>query len=55
MYYMWINKNLVHQVGDQTKVSIKYCMNLQLSATYFSYILLQCLINREKHNGDALP
>jgi len=21
MYYMWINKNLVHQVGDQTKVS----------------------------------
>ena len=20
MYYMWINKNLVHQVGDQIKV-----------------------------------
>jgi hypothetical protein len=20
MYYLWINKNLVHQVGDQTKV-----------------------------------
>ena len=26
MYYMWINKNLVHQVGDQTK-DIIYCQN----------------------------
>ena len=24
MYYMWINKNLVHQVGDQTKVITQY-------------------------------
>jgi len=24
MYYMWINKNLVHQVGDQTKDT--YCL-----------------------------
>jgi hypothetical protein len=22
MYYMWINKNLVHQVGDQTKIKM---------------------------------
>jgi hypothetical protein len=24
MYYMCINKNLVHQVGDQTKLLIQY-------------------------------
>ena len=27
MYYMWINKNLVHQVGDQTKVSLQIQWN----------------------------
>jgi len=27
MYYMWINKNLVHQVGDQTKVIIRCTVN----------------------------
>ena len=30
MYYMWINKNLVHQVGNQTKVILRYTVN-QLS------------------------
>jgi len=32
MYYMWINKNLVYQVGDQTKVAFEMlilcCANL---------------------------
>jgi hypothetical protein len=27
MYYMWINKNLVHQVGDQTKVMLRCTVN----------------------------
>jgi len=27
MYYMWINKNLVHQVGDQTKVILRCTVN----------------------------
>jgi hypothetical protein len=27
MYYMWINKNLVHQVGDQTKVILRSTVN----------------------------
>jgi hypothetical protein len=24
MYYMWISKNLVHQVADQTKIITQY-------------------------------
>ena len=27
MYYMWINKNLVHQVGDQTNVILRCTVN----------------------------
>ena len=27
MYCMWINKNLVHQVGDQTKVILRCTVN----------------------------
>jgi len=27
MYYMKINKNLVHQVGDQTKVILRFTVN----------------------------
>jgi hypothetical protein len=27
MYYMWINKNLVHQVGDQNKVILRCTVN----------------------------
>jgi hypothetical protein len=27
MYYMWINKNIVHQVGDQTKVILRFTVN----------------------------
>jgi hypothetical protein len=29
MYYMWINKNFVHQVGDQTKVILRCPVNQQ--------------------------
>jgi hypothetical protein len=27
MYYMWINKNLVYQVGEQTKVILRCTVN----------------------------
>ena len=34
MYYMWINKNLVHQVGDQTKVTTIYIFTQNMDYLY---------------------
>jgi len=38
MYYMWINKNLVHQVGDQTKVPfMNYDFALKFGPMYLGF------------------
>jgi hypothetical protein len=54
---MWINKNLVYQVGDQTKVILRCKVNQPLRLTtvvscvrLYSYILLII-----EHNGDVSP
>ena len=38
MYYMWINKNLVHQVGDQTKV-ISWVFILSKTAQWMHIVM----------------
>jgi hypothetical protein len=42
MYYMRINKNLVHQVGDQTKVILRCTVNQPSRFRSEEYRFLEC-------------
>jgi len=43
MYYMWINKNLVHQVGDQTKVMLRIYPDYDFPPVSVSFEIINCI------------